>query len=78
VPTILLSGPYRIFFVSLDYAEPPHVHVRRERMVAKFWLSPVQLAHAGGFTRTEISTIGRLVERHRDNFLEQWHEFFGT
>jgi len=27
----------------LDRGEPPHVHVRRENMVAKIWLDPVTL-----------------------------------
>ncbi|MCX7012591.1 MAG: DUF2442 domain-containing protein [Candidatus Sumerlaeota bacterium] len=35
MPTVLREGPYRFFFVSLDRDEPPHVHVRRENMVAK-------------------------------------------
>ena len=34
MPTVLRIGPYRFFFVSLDFNEPPHVHVKRERMVA--------------------------------------------
>jgi hypothetical protein len=38
MPTILIIGPYRFFFVSLDAGEPPHIHIQRERMVAKFWL----------------------------------------
>ena len=49
MPTVLTIGPYRFFFVSLDYGEPPHVHVQREKMVAKFWLDPVMLDKTGGF-----------------------------
>ena len=42
MPTVLnIPGPYRLFFYSFDCHEPPHVHVRRERMVCKFWLAPV-------------------------------------
>jgi hypothetical protein len=37
-------GPYRLFFTSNDLDEPPHIHIERDGMVAKFWLSPVQLA----------------------------------
>jgi hypothetical protein len=37
-------GPYRFFIYSLDCQEPPDVHVRRERMVCKFWLTPVVLS----------------------------------
>lgn len=77
MPTVLKIGPYRFFFVSLDRAEPPHIHVRREKMVAKFWLDPVALEWAGGFSRAEINTIAKLVHEHRDTFLEKWYEFFG-
>jgi hypothetical protein len=77
LPTILRSGPYRVFFVSLDRNEPPHVHVRRENMVAKFWLDPVALQNAGGFNRADLNTIGKLVEEKRESLLEAWYEFFG-
>ena len=78
MPTVLRAGAYRFFFVSLDRDEPPHIHVRREQMVAKFWLQPLALDRAGGFSRHELNAIARLVHRHRDDFLERWHEFFGN
>lgn len=40
MPTVLRLGPYRFFFYSVDRGEPPHVHVRRDRGTAKFWLDP--------------------------------------
>jgi len=78
MPTVLRIGPYRFFFVSIDYAEPPHIHVRREDMVAKFWLNPVALQKAGGFSRTELNHIAALVYENRDYLLERWYEFFGS
>jgi len=78
MPTVLRIGPYRFFFVSLDYNEPPHIHVRREDKVAKFWLDPVALQKAGGFSRTELNKIARLVDEQREYFLESWYEFFGN
>jgi len=42
MPTIRgIPGPYRFFFYSFDCNEPQHVHVRRERMLCKFWLVPL-------------------------------------
>jgi hypothetical protein len=78
MPTVLKEGPYRFFFVSLDRGEPPHVHVRCENMVAKFWLEPVVLERAGGFNRAQITTIAKLVQKHREILLERWYEFFGN
>jgi len=57
---------YRFFFVSLDRSEPPHIHVRRENKVAKFWLEPVALERAGGFSRAELNVILKLVDEHRE------------
>jgi hypothetical protein len=78
MPTILSSGPYRVFFVAHDAPEPPHVHVQREKMVAKFWLDPVVLDRPGGFKSHELNKIGELVREHRDMFMERWHEYFGN
>jgi len=76
VPTVLRIRPYRFFFVSLDRGEPLHVHVRRENKVAKFWLEPVALERAGGFTRVELNAIARIVRQHREGFIRSWYEFF--
>ena len=46
-------------------------------MVAKFWLEPIALERAGGFSRVELNAIARLVQEHRERLLESWHEFFG-
>ena len=46
-------------------------------MVAKFWLDPIALQQAGGFNRTELNMIGKLVQENRETFLEGWYEFFG-
>jgi len=55
VPAILIVGPYRFFFASSDLGEPPHVHIQRDKMVAKFWLEPVALERAGGFKPQELN-----------------------
>jgi hypothetical protein len=45
-------------------------------MVAKFWLEPVALERAGGFSRVELSEIARLVQVNRAVLLKSWYEFF--
>lgn len=70
-------GPTAFSLSRCDRDEPPHVHVTRENMVAKFWLDPVALQHAGGYNRTDLSNIAKLVYEHRELLLDRWHEFFG-
>jgi hypothetical protein len=76
MPTVLRLGPYRFFFYAGDADEPPHVHVERDTDKAKFWLDPVRLQNSGGFGRTEINRIQRLVEVNREDLLRSWNEFF--
>ncbi len=77
LPTVLRSGPYRIYFFSHDRDEPPHVHVDRDDKAAKFWLTPVTLASNLGFSGTELRRIESLIEGGRLHLLEAWNEFFG-
>jgi hypothetical protein len=77
MPTVLRSGPYRLFFYSADRHEPPHVHLEREASRAKFWLDPVRIEDSRGFGRTEARRIEALVEENVDLLLRAWHEHFG-
>lgn len=77
MPTILRAGPYRFFFYAGDRDEPVHVHVERDDCVAKLWLEPIRLQHSGGFSRSEILRIQRLVEEHRETLVRRWNEYFG-
>jgi hypothetical protein len=77
MPTVLRSGPYRFYFYSHEPNEPPHIHVDRDDLSAKFWLDPVQLALNYGFRAHELREIQSLVVGNREQFLEAWHEFFG-
>jgi hypothetical protein len=76
-PTVLVSGPYRFFFYSSDRSEPPHIHVARERNLAKFWLGPVRVAANDGFGSREMQRLAGLVRQHEAEFRRAWHEYFG-
>ena len=76
VPTVLRVGPYRFFFFSNENDEPPHIHVRRDRALAKFWLDPVALAESTNFPAHELGTLRGLVVEHHAKLLEAWHEYF--
>lgn len=75
MPTVKgIPGPYRFYFYSFDCAEPMHVHVKREKMVCKFWLNPIALHHNDGFPASELNRIHRVIESHLEKIIEAWHE----
>ena len=78
MPTVHDDGPYRFIFFSSDKGEPPHIHVKRERLIVKFWLDPVTLAKNRGFQGHELNHIARLVAKHAPALLEAWHEYFSA
>jgi len=76
MPTILRIGAYRLFFYAGDGGEAEHIHVERDDSVAKFWLTPVRLDRSGGFNRSELLHIHRIVEEHQSALLEAWRDYF--
>jgi hypothetical protein len=76
MPTILKVGPYNFIFFSSDRSEPPHIHVKRDRQLVKYWLSPVTQDKNRGFKDHELRTIAKLVEDHRQMLLEAWNDYF--
>jgi hypothetical protein len=70
MPTVLRLGPYRFFFYSNENGEPAHIHIQRERMLAKFWLNPVMLASSTRFSPQD------LVNDNKATFLEAWNGYF--
>ena len=78
MPTILRDGPYRFFFYSGDMEEPRHVHIERDDKIAKVWLDPIRLHSSGGFSRSEISKILKIIESKRETMMEAWNDYFGN
>ena len=78
MPTVLVIGPYRFIFFSSDAPEPVHIHVRRDKQLAKFWLEPISLAKDRGFNERELRQIAQLVIDHQQDLVEAWHDYFGT
>ena len=77
-PTVKRVGPYRFFFYGNEGFEPPHIHVRRDKMLAKFWLGQIELASSTGFRPHELFEVQRIIEASATEFEEAWHEFFGA
>jgi hypothetical protein len=77
MPTVLRYEAYRIYFYSHEPNEPPHVHIDRDNLSAKFWLNAVSLARNCGFSARELRQIERIVQENRQRLLEAWNEYFG-
>jgi hypothetical protein len=78
MPTVLRSGPYRVYFFSHEPNEPPHVHVDRDDQSAKFWLVPVGLARNLGFSAHELKRVEALIRANEQLLLEAWRGYFGA
>jgi len=78
VPTVLRSGPYRVYFYSHEPNEQPHVDVDRDEQSAKFWLRPVSLAFNLGFSPIELRRIQQMLKENETTLLERWNERFGN
>ncbi len=76
MPVVLRIGPYIFFFYSQENNEPPHVHIRRDRSLAKFWLTPVSIAYNRRYPNHEATYLRQLVDQNRDLLLERWNEYF--
>lgn len=76
VPTVCVIGPYRFYFYSHEPNEPPHIHIDREGLSAKFWLEEISLANNLGFRQKELNTLQRLVIDNQKIFLEKWYAYF--
>ncbi len=77
MPTVLRTGPYRLFFYAGDRDEPLHIHIEREDNVAKFWLDPIRLQNSGGFNRAELNRIQKIIQDHHQELTEAWNDYFG-
>ncbi|WP_347274631.1 DUF4160 domain-containing protein [Candidatus Kuenenia sp.] len=64
MPTVTIIGSYRFYFYSSGANKPPHIHVKRERFTAKFWLNPIRLQKSKGFSDSDLIKIQKLVEEN--------------
>lgn len=77
MPTVLRIGPYRFYFYSHEPNEPPHIHIDRDELTAKFWIEPVSLAASIGFGAKELRKLQVIVQENQEILLEAWNEYFG-
>lgn len=78
MPTVFREGQFAFIFFSSDKGEPPHIHVKHERRIVKYWLQPVALAKNKGFSGHELNQIARLVAENETRLLEAWNDYFNS
>ncbi|MEO1671543.1 MAG: DUF4160 domain-containing protein [Cyanobacteria bacterium J06631_2] len=78
MPTVLRIGAYRFYFYSHEPNEPPHIHIDRDNLSAKFWLEPVMLAKNIGFRGKELRKLELLVRENQTRLIEAWNEYFNN
>jgi hypothetical protein len=76
MPVVLRIGLYTFLFYSNESNEPPHIHIRRDKDQAKFWLSPVELAYNGKYPVHELRRLRELVIEHRALLIRSWNDYF--
>ena len=78
MPTVLRIGAYRFYFYSHEPNEPPHIHIDRDNLSAKFWLLPVALAKNIGFRPKELRKLESLVRDNQSKLVEAWNGYFSN
>ncbi|NJK35259.1 MAG: DUF4160 domain-containing protein [Oscillatoriales cyanobacterium SM2_2_1] len=77
MPTVLRINAYRFYFYSHEPNEPPHVHIDRDNLSAKFWLEPISLARNLGFSARELRKLQEISQNNQKLLLEKWYGYFG-
>ena len=73
-PTVFREKGYRFYFFSLEQ-DRVHVHVACLDRDAKFWLEPeIELAMQHGLASHQLNEIRRIIEVHRNELTDSWHE----
>jgi hypothetical protein len=78
MPRVFEWKGWRFEFYSLDFAEPPHIHIRKDRKETKIWLENMAIARNKRCTDKELNELLDVVRSHRQEFLERWNEHFGN
>ena len=77
MPTIFTIEGFRFFFYSNDHA-PVHVHVQHGGGEAAFELGEtVFLRESAGMKIQDLRKAEEIVQEHRREIEEKWHEVFG-
>jgi hypothetical protein len=54
-----------------------HVHVCRQRMVCKFWLTLIVVSTNHDIAAHELNRIRAIIVDNLEHILEAWHDHYG-
>lgn len=74
MPKLFEDSGFTFRFYAADLDEPIHVHIEKERHVAKFWVNPIACAVNGGFNRRELRQIIQIIELRQREIVSKWQE----
>jgi hypothetical protein len=58
--------------------EPPHIHVVKDGIDARFWLLPkVLVDYHDAFDARTLRNLTEIVAHRREFILRKWNDFFG-
>ncbi|MDP6527058.1 MAG: DUF4160 domain-containing protein [Kiritimatiellia bacterium] len=77
MPEVFRNRGYVFFFYMNEGQEPMHIHVRHAGGFAKFWMTPLTLAHAEGMKVRELAAAEKMIREHSGLIRSSWHEVFG-
>ncbi len=72
-----------IFRARIDFSSTalivrsPPISMLHERMVYKFWLTPILLSTNHGFAPHELNQIRAIIVDNLERILEAWHDHCG-
>ena len=75
-PTVFRIGNYRFYFFSRE-EERMHVHIICPDGEAKFWIEPiVSLAASTGLSKSQLNSLQKLTEEHKNEIIKAWKKHF--
>ncbi len=75
MPTLLRVDGYRFFFFSDEHL-PKHIHIEKSDKYMRIELETLKVTDKYTMTSKEIRDVTAIVEKHKDDFLEAWNEYF--
>jgi len=75
MPTLLRENGYRFFFFSDEHL-PKHVHIEKSDKYMRVELENLKVTDNYHMTSKEIREVMRMIEKHKQLFLEGWDGYF--